>query len=95
MRSRLNGAIKNNSKSGSAVRDLGCSIDELKIYLEKQFQPGMIWKNWGNKGGQWSIDHIIPLISVDLKNREEFLKVCHYTNLRPMWHIDNLKKGDK
>src|SRR5208283_3555102 len=37
LRSRLYKAIKNNQKSGSAVRDLGCSIEFLKQHLEAQF----------------------------------------------------------
>ena len=34
LRSRLYNAINRNYKSGSAVKDLGCSIEEFKIYLE-------------------------------------------------------------
>ena len=79
----------------SAVRDLGCSMEELKRYLESKFQPGMSWSNWGCKAGQWSIDHIKPLSSFDLTNKEEALKAVHYTNLQPMWHVDNIRKGNK
>ncbi len=93
LRSRLKGAIKNNYKSGSAVRDLGCSIEEVKKYLESKFQPGMNWENWGLYG--WHIDHIQPLSKCDLTDRNEFLKVCHYTNLQPLWAKDNLIKGNK
>lgn len=46
LRGRLRDALKNNQKVGSAVKDLGCSIDELKTYLESKFQPGMTWDNW-------------------------------------------------
>lgn len=95
LRSRLQTAIKYCYKKGSAVSDLGCSIEELKIYLESKFEDGMTWDNYGNKKGQWSIDHIIPLANVDLTNRDELLKVCHYTNLQPLWTIDNIKKGNK
>lgn len=95
LRNRLHSALKNKQKRGSAVRDLGCTGEELKLHLESLFEPGMSWNNYGNKEGQWSIDHIIPLSKVDLTNKEEFLKVNHYTNLRPMWHIDNIKKGNK
>ena len=90
LRSRLIRTIKNNQKAGSAVRDLGCSIPELKTYLESKFQEGMSWKNWSHTG--WHIDHIIPLDSFDLTNREEFLKACHYTNLQPLWAKENIKK---
>ncbi|MFA5031323.1 MAG: hypothetical protein WC495_07110, partial [Patescibacteria group bacterium] len=91
LRTRLRSAIKNNQKVGSAVRDLGCTIPELKLYLESKFQDGMSWKNYGYWG--WHIDHIIPLYSFNLQNREEFLKACHYTNLQPMWAEENFKKG--
>ena len=93
LRSRLNIALKRNQKTGSAVRDLGCSIDELKIYLESKFQPGMNWDNWSFDG--WHIDHIKPLASFDLTDRKQFLEACHYTNLQPLWAKDNLVKSDK
>ena len=93
LRTRLWSAIKNGHKTGSAVRDLGCSIDELKIYLEKQFQLDMTWDNWTTDG--WHIDHIKPLASFDLTNEEELKRACHYSNLQPLWAIDNLCKSSK
>ena len=93
LRNRLGLAIKSNQKAGSAVRDLGCTIPELKIYIEKQFKEGMNWGNWSVNG--WHIDHIVPLTYFDLTNREEFLKACHFTNLQPMWGIENIRKGNK
>jgi len=90
LRSRLYYAIKGNWKVGSAVRDLGCIIPELKIYLEKQFKQGMTWDNWGTYG--WHIDHVKPLSSFNLSNREELLKAVHYTNLQPLWAEENIKK---
>lgn len=93
LRRRNNNAIKNNQKSGSAVKDLGCTIAELKFHLESKFHPGMTWDNWGNNG--WHIDHIVPLSSFDLTDREQFLKACHYSNTQPLWAIDNMKKGNR
>jgi len=93
LRTRLGKFIKRGPKRGSAVSDLGCTITELKQYLESKFQEGMTWDNHGFYG--WHIDHIIPLASFDLTDREQFLKACHYTNLQPLWAKDNLKKGDK
>lgn len=93
LRTRLNNALKNNQKSGSAVKDLGCSIEELKSYLESKFLPGMTWENWSKHG--WHIDHIVPLASFDLSDPDQFLKACHYTNLQPLWWKDNLKKSGK
>ena len=91
LRGRLWHAIKSGQKSGSAVRDLGCSIEELTQYLEPQFQPGMSWENYG----EWHLDHLTPLSSFDLTDREQLLKACHYTNLQPLWKKDNLAKGDR
>lgn len=95
LRSRLTKAMKNKQKFGSAVNDLGCTIEELTIYLESKFQEGMNWDNYGNKSNQWSIDHIIPLSKVDLTDLIIFKEMCNYTNLQPMWHIDNMIKGNK
>ena len=93
LRNRLNSALKINQKAGSAMKDLGCSIEELKSYLESKFQPGMTWDNWSLDG--WHIDHIKPLASFDLTDRKQLLEACHYTNLQPLWAKDNLSKSDK
>jgi len=70
---------------------LGCTTEELIIYLQNKFTDGMKWENYGRNG--WHIDHIIPLSSA--KTEEEIYKLCHYTNLQPLWWIDNLRKGNK
>lgn len=93
LRARLRTALKNNYKTGSAISDLGCTIDKLHIYLESMFQKGMAWGNYGSFG--WHIDHKIPLISFNLIDREQFKKACYYTNLQPLWWKDNLSKGAK
>lgn len=93
LRSRLYQAIKGNYKAGSAVGDLGCSIEELKKHLESQFLPGMSWDNWSRAG--WHIDHKKALANFDLTNREELLKACCYTNLQPLWAVENISWGAK
>ena len=95
LRSRLRAAIKGKFKSGSAIKDLGCSINYFKKYIEIKFKSGMSWNNWGKNREKWSIDHIRPLSKFDLTDRKQFLEACHYTNLQPMWQIDNIKKRDK
>ena len=91
LRTRLWKAVKSNQKSGSAIDDLGCSINEFKVYMIKQFTEGMTWDNYG----EWHIDHIKPLSSFNLTIESEFKKACHYTNLQPLWAIDNILKSDK
>lgn len=89
LRKRLWRAIQGDYKSGSAVKDLGCSVLELKKYLEKQFKTGMSWKNYG----LWHIDHIIPLIKFDLTDRSQLLKAVNFSNLQPLWAVENLTKN--
>lgn len=95
LRGRLKEAIRNNQKAGSAVRDLSCSIEELKAYLISRFQPGMSWENWGKGYGKWQIDHIRPLCKFDLADRDQLLEACNYKNLRPMWYEDHSVKSGK
>jgi len=59
LRNRVGDIIRGKIKIGSAVDDLGCSIEELKNYLESRFQPGMTWDNWSING--WHVDHVKPL----------------------------------
>jgi len=92
LRDRLRKAIKNNQKSGSSIKDLGCSVKELKQWFEQKFQPGMTWENYGSK---WHIDHIKPLVLFNLEDREQFLEACNYKNLQPLWAKENLRKGKK
>jgi len=61
--------------------------------LETKFLEGMDWDNYGIYG--WHIDHIKPCSLFNLENIEEQKKCFHYTNLQPLWAIDNLKKGNK
>lgn len=93
LRSRINTVLKGNVKSLSVIKLLGCSIKEVKKHLESQFVDGMSWDNHRIYG--WHIDHKKPCASFDLSKKSEQLKCFHYTNLQPLWAVDNLKKGDK
>lgn len=92
LRCRILAIIDSDTKAGSAVDDLGCTIPEFRAYLESQFQDGMTWENHGCGENDWSIDHIKPLNTFDLSDRSQFLEACHYTNMRPLWHRDNMKR---
>ncbi len=93
LRVRIRTAISRNYKKGSSIDLLGCSIQEYKLHLEKQFKPGMSWGNHGNNG--WHIDHIRPCASFDLSKEKEQLKCFNYKNTQPLWATENLIKGDK
>ena len=78
------------SKKNKTFDIVGCSPEFLKEHLEKQFTEGMDWELLGQ---HIHIDHIIPLSSA--KTEDELYKLCHYTNLQPLWAEDNLKKSNK
>ena len=81
LRGRLRQAIKGNFKSGSAVRDLGCTIEFLAAYIAAKFHDGMTWDNWGPV---WELDHIEALGLFNLTDHEQFLIACNYKNLQPL-----------
>ena len=91
LKGRIYDAVKNNTKSKRTMELLGCSIEYLKQHLFEQFQDGMSWDNYG----EWHIDHIRPYASFDLSDPKQQQECFHYTNLQPLWAIDNLKKQDK
>jgi len=68
---------------------LGCTPGELREHIERQFKPGMSWEN----RGQWHVDHRRPLAWFDMRDPEQRRQACHYTNLQPLWALDNLSKG--
>jgi hypothetical protein len=90
-RTRLYKALKGICKSLRTTELIGCSIEELKRHLEKQFKDGMSWNNYG----EWHVDHIIPCAMFDLTNEEELRKCFHYTNLQPLWAEENIRKSSK
>jgi len=66
---------------------LGCSWMEFKTHIERQFVKGM---HWGNRSA-WHIDHIIPIATAITE--DDVVRLNHFTNLRPMWALDNIRKG--
>ena len=76
-----------------SIHLLGCTTEEARIHLEKQFKEGMTWENHGTHG--WHIDHIMPCASFDLTDPEQQKKCFHYTNLQPLWAHENMSKGAK
>jgi hypothetical protein len=91
LRRRVNQVIKKQNKSKSTMDLIGCSIYELLKHIENQFTTGMTWDNYG----KWHIDHIKPCASFDLTKKKQQEICFHYTNLQPLWEVDNIRKGDK
>jgi len=95
LRTRLCQAIRlgKGMKNGKTMDLLGCTWEEAKKHLEDQFTEGMTWDNYGRDG--WHVDHIKPCSKFNLMLDSEQKQCFHYTNLQPLWALDNLSKGDK
>lgn len=90
---RVNRMIKG-AKVARTMELIGCTRDELMAHLEKGFTYGMCWDNYGRSG--WHIDHILPLASFpDLTDPVQQRRAFHYTNLQPLWALENMSKGKK
>jgi hypothetical protein len=74
------------NRSNSSRKMLGADPWVCKKFIEDQFSKGMSWAN----RGEWHIDHFFP---ISLANNEaEVLVFSHFTNLQPLWAVDNLNK---
>lgn len=91
LRHRLRKAMLGETRGISAVRDLGMSIPEFRAYIASLFKPGMTWDNYG----EWHLDHKKPLAAFDLTDDSQVRTACHYTNLQPLWALENQRKHAK
>ena len=89
LRSRMLQALKGKNKSASTMELLGCTPDELRKHLEAQFEPWMTWENHG----LWDIDHIKACAKFNLTDPDQQRACFNWSNLQPMEHIANIKKG--
>lgn len=76
-------------KTGRTMNVVGCSHEQFRVHIEKQFLKGMTWEN----RDQWHIDHITPISKATCE--EDVIALYHFTNLRPMWASDNIRKSNK
>lgn len=90
IRARILSALKRGSKCSSSMELLGCSIEEAKIHIEKQFVDGMSWDNWGKL---WHLDHRIAIGLFNLLEPSGQHAAFHYTNLQPLSVTDHRRKS--
>jgi hypothetical protein len=91
IRTRIRTSIikKGYTKQSKTYQILGCSYEDFKQHIERQFTKGMTWENQG----QWHLDHIYPVSLA--KDEQELIRLNHYTNFQPMWALENIIKGKK
>lgn len=86
--------LKFGGKQGRRTFDiLGYSFEELMSHLERQFQPGMTWENYG----EWHVDHKTPLSAHNYETIDDidFKRAWALSNLQPLWGLDNKRKHAK
>lgn len=93
LRNRVRSAIKDQGgkKSFSTLSLTGCDVRFLMGYLEARFKRGMKWSNYGTV---WEIDHRIPCASFDLTDESHQRSCFHYSNLQPLFILENRTKND-
>ncbi len=87
-------SLKGNGKGGRSWEALlGYDTPTLQRHIERQFQTGMTWDNYG----QWHVDHIVPVRAFRFNHvaDADFAACWALTNLRPLWKRQNLSKSGK
>jgi len=93
LRHRLKDIMGKVKKGGTEHRNnlTGCTTKQLASHLESQFKRGMTWENYGKK---WHVDHILPCASFDHTDPNQVAQCWHWTNLRALDAVTNMKKSD-
>ena len=89
-RSKLNSIIKGKSRDCASLVE--CSYQSFKEWLTLQFEPDMSFDNYGIV---WSIDHVNPCSNFDLTDDDNVYVCFHWSNLKPVYIMDNYKKNGK
>jgi len=93
LRVRMKSVLKGIYKSAGTMKLVGCTVEELWKHLEScsSWESWMTRENYG-KGG-WDVDHIKACAKFDLTDPVQQRICFHWSNLQPLEHIENLKKG--
>lgn len=88
IRGLIRGCMKRagTEKTSRTAEILGCSTERFKAHIERQFDHGMSWENFG----LWHLDHIVPISSAS--TYDDVIALNHFTNFMPLWAKENLKK---
>lgn len=81
----------NLNKNKKTEKILGCTLNEFRSYILSLCPKNVELKDFHRYG--YHIDHKIPISLA--KTEEDVIRLCHYTNLQPLWCVDNIKKSNK
>ena len=95
MRSGMSSTLHGTRKSAKTMKIIGCTAEELFEHLEScpSWESWMTRKNYGRGG--WDVDHIIAISKWCENCPLQFALCWEKSNLQPMEHIANIKKGGR
>jgi hypothetical protein len=93
MSRQVSNGLKSGKEGKSWKEIVPYSLNDLMLHLEKKFQKGMTWRNYG----VWHIDHIIPISVFNFQTYRDidFQNCWALENLQPLWAKDNMSKNNK
>jgi len=96
MGSGMTAALQGRKKSSRTMKIIGCTAEGLFEHLEScpSSEPWMTRENYGRSGG-WDVDHIIAISRWCENCPLQFALCWDKSNLQPMEHIANIKKGNR
>lgn len=99
VRTRVNNAVRTVLEGGQSrswtLEEIGFNVDEYMTHMEKLWEPGMSWENYGLGPGKWVRDEIKPMCAFDMRDPVQARECMKLENLRPMWWEENLKKASE
>ena len=95
MSSAMSAALQGRQKSSRTMKIIGCTAEGLFEHLESRpsWESWMTRENYGRGG--WDTDHIIAISQWDKDCPLQFVLCWDKSNLQPMEHIANIKKGGR
>ena len=60
---------------------IGCTVEDFRWHLERQFAEGMSWDNYGT----WRVEHILSCNSFPINDPGARFECHHWSNLIPVW----------
>ncbi len=50
---------------------------------------------WSNYGRAWHVDHRVACAQFNLSELKQQFLCFHWSNLQPMWALENIRKGKR
>jgi hypothetical protein len=76
--------------NGLVSRCKKCTMEDKLIYTRANKYKVRKWTI-----DVWHLDHIVPVSAFDFSKESSIYAAYHYSNLQPLWAVDNLKKGSR